>query len=155
MTDNRTGRGLLRLPDQQIGAVFVALGAVFLPYALREPWRAFQSLRWPIVEAEVVHNAIEHRRRRRFEPVVRYRYSCEGRTYEGGRLAFSPSLDGSREEAAELLKLFPVGAGIPVRVCPTKNRLSVVKPGLDRGSWLPLAVSFVAIVGGWIVWNQP
>lgn len=140
-----------RLVENPFGALFIAAGAVLLSYSLLQLWRAFRSLKWPITEAEIVHNSIEEPggRRRGFEPVVRYRYVCEGRTYDAGRLVFSSvSVTGSRDDAEQLLKLLPVGARIPIRVCPAKPQLSVIKSGCEPAWWLPLAMSLVLIVLG-------
>jgi hypothetical protein len=38
----------------------------------------------------------------------------------------------SFEEAEQFVRQFEVGMKMPVRVCPSKRRLSVIEPGFDR-----------------------
>jgi uncharacterized protein DUF3592 len=144
--------------DKLFGALFVLVGTAFFVYTLVQIWRAYRSLKWPIVEAEVLDTSIkEHRGRgRSYEPVVRYRFEFEGKAYESNRLVFSAtSVTGSREDAEELLKQLHVGARIPVRVCPAKSQLCVVQPGFERAWWIPLAFSVAFILGGLSLWNKP
>jgi hypothetical protein len=147
------------LLDKLFGALFVAAGVALFFYTLLQMWRAHQSLAWPILEAEVLDNSIKKHRGRGqgHEPVVRYRYQCGSKVYEGGTLVFSAmSVTGSREEAEEFLKQLPVGARIPVSVCPGRSQLSVIKPGIEFAwYWFPITFSLLCILGGLSTWNKP
>jgi len=75
--------------------------------------------------------------------------------YEGNRIVFSAtSVTGSFHDAEQLLKQFPVGSRIPIRVCPTKRQLSVIKPGFEPAWWIPLAFSVLFVMGGFSLWNK-
>jgi Protein of unknown function (DUF3592) len=146
------------LIDKLFGALFFGVGTAFSFYTLLQFWRTYRSLTWPVLEAEVVANSVKEHRGRGggYEPVVRYRYGREGRIYEGGTIVFSSiSVIGTRKEAEEFLKQLPVGARIPVRVCPAKSQLSVIKPGFERPWWIPLVFSILLIIVGYSAWSNP
>ena len=63
--------------------------------------------------------------------------------YEGSRLVFSA-----------LLKQLPVGSQIPIRVCPAKSQLSVVKPRFEPAWWIPLVFSVLLSMGGFSLWSK-
>jgi len=75
--------------------------------------------------------------------------------YEGDRLVFSAfSVTGSRDQAEQLLKQLPVGSQIPIRVCPAKSQLSVIKPGFEPAWWIPLVFSVLLSMGGFSLWSK-
>ena len=144
--------------NELFGILFMIAGTGMLFYTLVQISRAIRSLRWPVTPGAVVDTALKEHRGRfgGFEPVVRYRYEWDGRSYEGSRLVFSATtVLGPLEQAEALLTQMPVGSRIPVRVCPAKIQLSVIQPGFERGLWFPLAWSVMAILGGLTAWSKP
>jgi hypothetical protein len=146
------------LLDELFGVVFMLAGTALLFYVLLQLGRAYQSRRWLAMSGTVLFTSIRRHRGRGvgYEPVVRYRYEWDGLAYEGDRLVFSAiSVTGSLDDAEQLLKQFPVGSQIPIRVCSTKRQLSVIKPGFEPAWWIPLAFSILSIMGGFSLWNKP
>jgi hypothetical protein len=133
------------------GATMGLVGIALLVYSVVQLVRAYRSRWWPVVEAEIVETYVKYRsgRRARYEPIIRYRYTRNGRGYEGDRLLFCAlSLTSSSEEEAErFLGRLTAGATIPVRVSPTKPSLSVIEAGVDVArSWPAFAFALVLIV---------
>jgi hypothetical protein len=122
--------------EQLFGAVFVVAGTALLAYSLLQLGRAYQSLRWPVRPGEVLSASVERRGGRKvsYEPVVKYRYEWDGVAYEGSRIVFSVmDVTGSLDGAEQFLKQLPVGSRIPIRVCPAKRQLCVIKAGFEPG----------------------
>lgn len=123
-----------------------------LTYVVRQLLRGRESLRWPVVEAQVLETRIELKRGRYggYIPVVHYQYQHRGRTYYGDRIIFSvqDGLANSREAAKQFLDRFEAGMRIPVRVCPTKPALSVIEPGFDPRWWVPLLLALMVVLLG-------
>ncbi len=74
------------------GLLFASFAAVMLVHTVRQLWRARESLKWPIVEAQILATRIdEHRgRHRSYIPVVRYRYVCVDTLSTKAIASFSP-----------------------------------------------------------------
>jgi hypothetical protein len=145
--------------DVTVYKVFLSLGAAGVLYALVLIRRAYQSERWPVCEAVVLESRIKEyqgRRGMRCVPVVRYRYSYGGVTYEGGRITFSDfSLRATRPDMERFLEPVQRGARIPVRVCPRDPRVSVILPGISGHlkTFLFIASYFVFMgSGGLLGW---
>lgn len=134
-----------------IGAMMVLVGVALLVYSVVVLVRAYRSRRWPVVEAEIVETYVKYRsgRRATYEPIIRYRYTRNGRAYEGDRILFCAlTLTSSEEEAERFLGCLTDGAAIPVHVSPTNPSLSVIEPGVYIAwSWpaIALAILFIAL----------
>src|SRR6266545_3714046 len=67
----------------------------------------------------------------------------------------SISFNRSLDEATQFMAQFEVGMRIPIRVCPTNPKLSVIEPGFDPRGWLPLVVALMFIFVGLSVVTHP
>ena len=117
-------------------------GVVGIGHSLVDLSRARQSSFWPVVEAEVLDSSVEKRRgakSTKFEPTVRYRYQFAGHLFEGKRIMFAPLATNSQADAEGFLERLRPGTRVLIRVCPSRPRLSVIEPGIDRRAWFALA----------------
>jgi hypothetical protein len=126
--------------DTILGGFFTVCGITGVSESGVDLVRARRSHDWPMVAAEIVDSRVERQSAGhsggRFLPVVRYRYSVNGVTYEGRRVQFTRLETAAREDAERLTAPFQAGRNVVVRVSPSNPRVSVIQPGQDGRSWL-------------------
>lgn len=137
------------------GVVFAALGGVSIVVELVQMLRAIVSSHWDWVDGEIEDVGVKEGQKYDgarvipvYRPIVRYRYSLNGRTYSGERLGFQGLASSSLAAARRTTKRYDVHEVVKVYVSPRDPTFSVIEVGVQRGHWLGLALGFVWLVVG-------
>jgi Protein of unknown function (DUF3592) len=115
---------------------------------LRGAFRAFASIRWPAVTGTVVESGWKEADRGGFEPVVRYRYTVEGREFRGHRIAFWGFLrrGGFTENSAQdWSNRWIAEHPATVHHHPKDPEIAVLVPG---SNWRLVVSLLVSVLGG-------
>lgn len=122
-----------------LGLYMMGLGALSVFDAVRSHW-------WPIAEGLVEQSGVERiPDTNRFRPVVRYAYK-EGRMPRTGTAFFHPSNNSARFDRKTAFKLaaaFPADSRIEVRYDPGDPTVSLLRPGVGKGSFAGLVSGFL------------
>jgi len=140
-----------------LSVALLLMAVVLVPRGGYHSYFGQASASWPVASAQVVRSEIEWVRRRsrgrsgghHEVPVPRlvYRFEHEGRSYEGGRIAWSASngfpgtsyaTDLRRGEA--MVAAFPKGSTIDVAYDPGDPHQAVVRAGLQAWAFAELVV---------------
>jgi hypothetical protein len=155
---------------KQLVVIFliVALAALFFGGAggiilsAQYAWSAVQSVNWPTADGRIISSEIDSQSnhasrrttdRRTYIATVRYRYSVDGESYEGTRIAFDElhSYD-TREQAQAVLDNFENQRSIAVYYDPTDPTNAALITGGTWQTYTPLALSAAAfLLGGFTI----
>jgi len=146
----------------------IALGIVWIGlarwlYARKNARVARAHAGWTSVEGEVVRAGVrqasreyEHGSHTEFLPDIGYRFTVEGKEYEGDCFDLARRHAFSKEEGArKLIGAYRAGARVPVRydpANPSDNALTVTSPH-HAGQWAITAVGLVFIGLGIFAWS--
>jgi len=106
--------------------------------------RAIDSEQWMHVNGEILDSRVEYRggKTPTYEPVINYKYTVEGVTYEGSRVRFGGT-SGSKSAATEISNKFHGGRIVTVSVDPNDHSKSVLQPGLFYKIFFPLVIFMI------------
>jgi hypothetical protein len=116
--------------------VFTAAGGLFTCRALGTVAKAVASLRWPKLEAKVITSKLgvtdtggdyPHDL---FVPIIEFKYTIDGITKTGDKLAIVGMHPGGKARAEDVLKRYPIGRVLPVYVSPKDRDFAILEPGL-------------------------
>jgi len=134
------------------GGLLVAVGVGAGGYYVRAGLKARAAQRWPPVEGTVSEFRLDEMRTRlgpRYAPVMTYRYTVNGQSYSGHRLAFGDvaEMKGIAETWVERYK---VGSPVPVYVDPSNPGEAVLEPRMWGDQYMVLvscaAVSLIGVL---------
>jgi hypothetical protein len=138
--------------------IFLAMTSAFgyaLVSEILELINAIASRRWPLGEAEVIRALTEEQkgRRRKFVPVVEFRYQHDGREYLGSRLVFGSMFNHTKAEAAAVVERFQPGTRWAVSIDPQRPHVAVIQPGPHAHNWIAICFlgTFTAFTATFLV----
>jgi hypothetical protein len=109
-------------------------GLVFWGWNILQNARA--STTWPTVEGTVLTSSVEHSTDAEggdsYSPVVVYRYTVNGQTFENNTIKFGENSYGSRRKADGIASAYPVGMKVNVHYDPDQPERSVLEAGGAR-----------------------
>jgi len=142
----------MRRPGFFAYGLLLALVFTCLTYALsvdqRMQMRVINSYRQTpaTVTASAVDNLPGSAANPRVRPSISYTYQVEGKQHASTRIAWTPRAYGSRQEVAEFLARYPVGATVEAwydPYAPDKAVLVRATPGPEAWMW-PAATALLA-----------
>jgi uncharacterized protein DUF3592 len=116
------------------------VGAFFLMIGVMELIGGLASRRWDAVSGEIIESRFTLARWQRvhWEVEIRYRYTVEGRTYEGDRFCFGTGMAFSSRRAAEhAVTMYPKGRIVTLFVSPSDRSRAVIEPGVGWRAAMP------------------
>ena len=134
--------------------VFGAFGLVALMGGITLVWRGLASTGWPTAEGVVLSAAVEHRvatgestsgGSTTFVPKVVYQYDLRGRQYESPQISYK-QLFGTSDHCHKIIAKYPVGSHVKVYCHPTKPHESLLEPGVNFMSFIPLILGVIMTV---------
>jgi hypothetical protein len=138
-------------------AVLMLCGAALFAYS---SWEAYSSRDWPRAAGIIVASYTEHtcggyRQLNSWEAKLVYRYSVDGRQYEGHRVSvFKPFCDSDKEVVRGWLKQnFPLGKAVDVFYNSADPSSAFLHSGQVSKAELVMIVALIAI-GGLLLWGS-
>lgn len=116
---------------------------------------------WPSVQGQIVLSQIMRstdtsngHSSTTYEPKVQYTYTVNGIVYQGHRIGFGMTVSGSREEAEQALKPYPVGAACMIYYGPKNPAVSVLERKVVNKGWtLFFTILMLAIGTGALIYT--
>lgn len=148
-----------------VSAVVIGVaGVVTIAIGLRRLATAGASVKWPHVKGEILTSKLEEEADdsgegapKTFRAAVTYRYTVDGKTFEGDRTDLNDLSTSDPAPAQSLLQQFPAGATVDVFYDPQNPSQSLLKPGISGASAIYPAVGLLLVVLGLsmfgIVWK--
>ena len=129
--------------DILLPLIFIAGGIGLCGVALWAFVRTAQARNWPATSARIISSEARRKpgRHTRYEPVIAYEYSVEGKAYSGNTVAFVQPIYSREEQVRRVLERYTPGTTAPVYYHPRKPGVSA----LERGN--PLHALFGVVVG--------
>jgi hypothetical protein len=107
-----------------------------------------ESTEWPAVTGVVVDTravwSSSPRSGRSYWPLVHYRYSVDGTTYDGDRVSFRA--DYGHSEAEDEVAKYPAGSVVSIFYSPGVPQRSVLEPGTWHGGPLMAVLVLTTVV---------
>ena len=122
----------LKLPGILIFSVFIGFGLWLFSSYLWGAATAIRSLGWPATTGEIISSQVCESYSRSgtgYYPCVKYRYSVDGRSFEGDSIGGDPPAPGDRERAELALLKYPVGSQVKVFFNPGSPGEACLEPG--------------------------
>ncbi len=112
-----------------------AVIALFFGLAAYSKARNKAAFDWPSVEGQVVHSEAtgkwstdsQGKAVMRYKADIRFRYTVDGKSYDGARVAFYGALIDTMAKAQAACDHYPVGTKMPVYYNPKKPSDSVLE----------------------------
>ena len=97
------------------GTLFLLLGLVLFGVLFINPIRSHLAAQsWPTTQCQIISSTVEVRadsESTSYSPVIKYRYTVDGRTLEGDRISFTQSnTSNKRSWARSVCRKFPLGS---------------------------------------------
>jgi hypothetical protein len=138
-----------------VGILFLIYGSAFLLYIAVLKHRVRKAMSWPSVSGEVTGTDISEEcsapgGRSCFKPVIRYRYTVKGRSYESERYFFGRQASASISARAEKhVSRYPVGSEVTVYYNPRDPASACLERGVEKTGFV-MKFGFVLIIIGLI-----
>ena len=136
-----------------IGIIFVlillGLGGGLLYWTGAQLWDYFASRNWASTQGVIYQSRfIDRGRRRDSEAQIRYRYSVNGQSYEGGNL-LPGSLAYTDSDEEEKVRQYRPGMTVPVYYDPQHPESSALEVGvMTRWPFISLVIGLFFFVSG-------
>lgn len=121
-----------------IGIIFFGVGAFLLFHSFAGLIFGQASYHWPTVDGRITKSAIRSGIFSNDDVshcvTLRYRYSVNGRQYEGKRIGFSKhgsaaNSSGNYQEVQDIFDKYPRGSSVKVHYLPVAPWVSTLEPG--------------------------
>ena len=115
--------------------LFVVVGLVIFGWGLVSYFQGRQAKSWPTTPGQILVSQLRVDSggdSETWKVTVRYRYVCDGREYEGNRIAFGYSGSGDEEEHRLIEEKLRAASSVIVRYQPDKPDNSVLAVGFNR-----------------------
>lgn len=151
LSDGAVGEKNGRRIGSLLGLVFLAIGLV-VPYFtfVRPLQRQHAARQWTPVEAVVTKSMVKSHRgddSTTYSVYIAYRYTLDGRTYEGDRYTFLSGSSSGYEGKAAVVRQHPSGSKLTVYANPADPLDSVVRRDMGPALFLGLIPVVFAVVG--------
>jgi len=127
------------------------VGALFFMIGVMELIGGLASRDWDAVSGEIIESRFTLTRWQRvnWEVEIRYRYTIEGRTYEGDRFCFGTGMTVYSLRAAErAVTTYPKGRIVTLFVSPSDRSRAVIEPGVGWRVAMPFLAGGLLIALG-------
>ena len=124
--------------DQVIpAAIGLAISLAMVACSLRSLTLAWLSQSWPTAQGKILNSTIHIQRSYRngakqssyyYSPSVRYRYSIDGKSFEGTRVYFLDQWPKTEWHAARTIDAYETGERVQVRYHPRRRELCTLQP---------------------------
>jgi hypothetical protein len=148
-----------------VSAVVIGVaGIVTFFLGLRRLVTAGASSKWPHVKGEILTAKLEEEADdsgeggpKVFRAAVTYRYTVDGKAFEGDRIDLNDLATSNPAPAQDALRAFSAGSSVDVFYEPKEPSRSVLRPGISGASAILPSVGVVLVVLGLsmfgIVWK--
>jgi hypothetical protein len=111
---------------------------------------AEESASWPSVSGTVLSSTVSasgggYRSIRSYGPVIRYRFTVDGRVFEGGRTAFNGHF--SQKSSQEIVDAHRAGDPVLVHYRPGDPEICVLQPGVSTSVGLIVLIVLIVLSG--------
>jgi len=137
--------------DILLPVVFIGMGAALCGVALWAFVRSAQARNWPATSARVLSSEVRRKpgRHTRYEPVIAYEYSVEGKSYSGSTVAFVQPIYSREEQMQRVLSRYVPGTTVPVHYHPRKPSVSTLELGNPLHALFGVVVGVLFAGAGW------
>ena len=139
---------------QFILLIFISLAsAAGMVWALINLGRAIRSQHWNQIDCVITESRVENRRLRhntRYIPIIKYKYSVIGLSYEGDNLKYGGTWS-FKSTSYTYCEKYPTGKTVKVRVDPSNPKRSVLEPGASLRSYFSVIIAIAFGVVGWTI----
>lgn len=140
--------------------LFIVAGAGLAYHGIHEFMGAKDSTKWPVAEGRVIASSItlhqddiRHRDRvgDTYHAKIQYEFSVEGITYRGNRIAAVDYGMNDPAHARRLVQRYPEGKVVQVHYKPGDPEVCLLKPGIQKLSWLMPGAGLAFFLAGIIM----
>ena len=130
-----------------VALICLGFGGAFLYWSISQLWYVFASRSWDSTEATIRESRyIDHGRRRDGEVRLRYSYTVNGRSYEGGNL-LPGTLAYTDADEEEKVRQYRPGMTVPVYYDPQNPESSALEVGvMTRFPIIALAIGLPFVI---------
>lgn len=153
-------RSILSWVFTGVGAILAVAGIATLFAALKHAWEAAGSRRWPSVPGRIVSSDVTHVSRKvqlgdELEKLVhehrveiRYEFTLKNVLFSGIDVGEAPEQSTDERWAQARVAKYPKGAEVQVFYSPKDPTRSVLEPGIQAATWIPVLVALALILTG-------
>lgn len=144
--------------------VMTALGLATAAFGIYFIFYSNEARSWPSVQGEVVGTTVrtytaragsvttsrDRERLRSFYPAITYRWTVDGRSYQGSRYSLGEAHDDypERAEAEQAAATYPAGGPIAVFYDPADPASAVLDRSQQGGAFVPLPLGLLMLAIG-------
>jgi len=128
------------------------LGLVVFSFGIFLACISYSTKTWPAVNALIIESKVvevETKIGFNYRPVVKYKYTVDGKEYTGNSIRFIDFNYWQRANALQVVENFPTGKELESRYHKTHPKMTVLDPGTHSSDlWVPfagIALIFVAL----------
>lgn len=118
------------------GYSFIIMGLAMLGYLGLLRFKAGRAMSWPSVRGEVIGNDVIKEcagpSSTCYKPVITYRYSVKGQTYESNRLYIGRHAISHQMRAKRIIEKYPVGSETSVYFDPENPKSACLQRKIDN-----------------------
>ncbi|CAN5895216.1 hypothetical protein BH11VER1_BH11VER1_01980 [soil metagenome] len=135
-----------------MGLFLAVAGSIFVWVLWHSYQRAEETRHWTPVDAVIISSVLITDRPTPHSPLyykadLKYRYTLEGKTWEGTHIQRVEGPSSSRDKADERVKKYPAGKVVPCYVNPAQREMAVLEHS-TRAALYSLWFPLLFVVGG-------
>jgi hypothetical protein len=134
------------------GAVLVILGIGFSIWGHGVMMTTMASLKWPITQGNITFSEIKATSKigpgYYYSPDVRYRYTVNGKDYNGNKVIAADYSSSSASRAGKITRQFKKGSNVNVYYNPENTSEAVLMPGGTLLTYVPFCFGIIATASG-------
>jgi cell division protein YceG involved in septum cleavage len=140
-----------------LGTVFIATGIGVSLSGVMTIMNGRTSSSWPSVKGTIIASGVSSERKRETttqrayissDAALIYQYQVNGRAYSSGKIRIGDFAFRSGSRAKEIVSKYPEGKKVIVYYNPKNPEITVLEPGMPRGSLLFVGVGLLCVFGG-------
>jgi hypothetical protein len=129
-----------------VAIVILVFGCALIAAGLSIRSGAMRGVDWPKTTAKVLERKVEHRSRNVGYPVVRYRYSVEGKDYESDNVYAIGKVSKNMDESQKWVDSLP--ESIEVHYNPARPGEAYILSTPSVWFWIPLGIGALVVLVG-------
>lgn len=146
------------MKPKMIGVLFLMGGLLLFGWGAWVFMDAKNSTSWPTVDGRVLVsdvNTVTSRNSIKYTPKVEYEYELSSVLYRSKNIIFGAYEFSSRSSAQHIVNSYPVGKTVTVYYKSNNYKTAVLKPGMDKSSFLGMAMgAFFLAAGGYMCFSK-